>query len=211
MVKHRKLDLKSWHRHDTFHFYKDFDDPFFGVTAEIEVTGLVHFCKKEGRSFFLNMLFEIHQVVNDLEAFRYRIVGEEVYIYEEVLAGSTVLKPDKSFCFAYFDNFDNAFEFEKAGQAAIAKAIAQERLLDKDDELYMIHYSSLPWVSFKGIKHPRNFKTNDSVPKIVFGQHYENKGKLMIPISVEVHHALMDGYEIGQFFNFLQNSLSLVY
>ncbi len=207
MIKYRKLDIATWHRQDAYHFFKDYDDPFFSITAEVEVTHLVQTCKKERRSFFLNMLFHIHQVVNRIEAFRYRIVGEEVYIYEAVLAGSTVLKPNKAFCFAYFQNFETAAEFEKAGQEVIAKATSQETLTDRDEELYLIHYSSVPWISFKGIKHPRNFKTQDSIPKIIFGKYFEQNGKMMIPISVDVHHALMDGYDVGQFFNLLAESV----
>jgi chloramphenicol O-acetyltransferase type A len=42
------------------------------------------------------------------------------------------------------------------------------------------------------------------VPKIVFGRHREAGGRRWMPVSVEVHHALVDGLHVGRFFERFQ-------
>ena len=41
------------------------------------------------------------------------------------------------------------------------------------------------------------------------GQIYKNKeGKLTLPFSVQVHHALMDGYHVGMYFEKMESWLA---
>ena len=78
----------------------------------------------------------------------------------------------------------------------------------RNNDLNIIHYSVIPWIEFSSFSHPRNFKNNDSIPKIVFGKYYEDNGSFYLPISIEVHHALMDGYHLGEYLQKLQKQLN---
>ena len=37
-----------------------------------------------------------------------------------------------------------------------------------------------------------------------WGKYYEKNGKIMIPISVQVHHSFVEGMHVGKFVNGLQ-------
>jgi len=69
----------------------------------------------------------------------------------------------------------------------------------------IIHFSSLPWIKFNHVSHPRHYKTRDSIPKITVGKYFMSENKRMIPVSVHVHHAVADGLHLGQFFEILQD------
>ena len=72
----------------------------------------------------------------------------------------------------------------------------------------MIYFTTLPWISFTSFAHARNKGRGDSIPRIVFGKFTEEGERLMLPISVEVHHALMDGLHVGRFLNRLGGALA---
>ncbi|HTD92472.1 MAG TPA: CatA-like O-acetyltransferase, partial [Chitinophagaceae bacterium] len=61
------------------------------------------------------------------------------------------------------------------------------------------HYSSIPWLNFTSLSHARAFGFGDSIPKISFGKMSVNGDRRTMPVSLHVHHGLMDGYEVGQF------------
>ena len=61
------------------------------------------------------------------------------------------------------------------------------------------------WVSFTSISHARGGGREESVPKIAFGKYREEGGRASMPVSVEVHHALMDGLHVGRYFERLQS------
>ena len=46
-----EIDLDNWHRKPTYEFFKDYDDPFFNFAANVDVTHLYRFCKRNGLAF----------------------------------------------------------------------------------------------------------------------------------------------------------------
>jgi chloramphenicol O-acetyltransferase type A len=66
----------------------------------------------------------------------------------------------------------------------------------------------IPWTSFTSLKHARRFAKDDSISKIVFGKFFQEGNVLKLPISVEVNHAMMDGFQIGKYLNELQKMIS---
>ena len=58
----------------------------------------------------------------------------------------------------------------------------------------------IPWISFTSFTHARKPAKEDSVPKIVFGKYTKKNDSVKMPVSVEVHHSLMDGIHVGKFF-----------
>ncbi|MDZ4747346.1 MAG: chloramphenicol acetyltransferase [Saprospiraceae bacterium] len=202
-MKH-KIDLENWARIDHFRFFRQFEEPFFGVTVEIDCTKAYHACKARDCSFFLYYLHKSLLAANYVEPFRYRIIDEEVYVYDQVNASPTINRPDGTFGFAYM-NFEQDFhiflinariEMERVRHAkGLAPAIAGENV---------IHYSSLPWINFTAVSHARSFSFKDSIPKITFGKMKETDGKKLMPVSIHVHHALMDGWHVGQFLDHYQ-------
>jgi chloramphenicol O-acetyltransferase type A len=65
----------------------------------------------------------------------------------------------------------------------------------------------LPWLSFTSFSHARNWKREDSIPKIAFGKFIKEHGRTLLPFSVEVHHALMDGLHVGRYISRLEEML----
>lgn len=199
-----KLDLENWARRDHFNFFRQFDEPFFGITAEVDCTKAYDTCKSRDSSFFLYYLYKSLLAANYIESFRYRILDDEVWVYDQVNASPTINRPDGTFGFAYM-NFENDFdifhinakiEMERVRHTTgLEPAIAGENV---------IHYSSLPWINFTSVSHARSFTFKDSIPKITFGKMREVDGKKLMPVSIHVHHALMDGWDVGQYLEHFQ-------
>ena len=210
MSNFRIIDIEQWDRKEQFQFFKGYDNPFFGLTADIDVTRLLSYTKAGGHSFFAAYLFLSQLQVNKVKEFRYRIVEDEVIDYDTITAGSTVLKSNEVFTFCYFDYMESFKAFEAHVLARTQNCRDPESLLDaQDQDPAQVHYSVIPWVHFRGLSHPRNYGTGDSVPKIVFGKYTKTDGTIKMPVSVEAHHALMDGFHMGRYFEGLQTSANL--
>ena len=204
------LDIDNWHRRHHFEFFKDYELPFFNLCADVDVSKLYEWSKEEGGpSFFLASFYLSLQAANELEPFRYRLSGESVLVHEVIHGGSTVMRQDETFGFAYFDFGPSYVQFEVTGAEILEQArTASGPLLDRPDRDDLIYYSVIPWVHFTGFTHAKKLGTRDSIPKIVFGQHSEKAGARLMPVSVEVHHALMDGLDVGRFYERFQQLLN---
>lgn len=202
------LDLENWKRKSTYEFFKTFDVPFYNITANVDVTALKNFCIKNKLSFFLTTLFLSQKTINQLDNFKLRLAPDGVRQYENMQAGSTILLDDETFAFCYFPIEHELLEFIKKGEKAIASFKAQPDFAPREGDLNMIYYSSIPWISFTSFQHPRKNEENDSVPRIVFGKYFEQNGKILMPVSVEVHHSLVDGFHVGKYFELFEKEIT---
>lgn len=200
------LDLERWPRRATFEFFRGYDKPYFNICAPLEVGPLEDFVRATpGTSFFLAYLYLSLRTANELEPFRYRLSGGQVLVHDRIHAGTTILLDEDRFDFAYLDYDEDFGRFQAAAREVMARARASGgRMEARDDHTDLIHYSAVPWVSFTSISHARNWGREDSVPKIVFGKVSGQNGQRLMPVSVEVHHALMDGLHVGRYLERLQ-------
>jgi chloramphenicol O-acetyltransferase type A len=207
----QKLDIENWERKDQFYFFKQFEEPFFGVCVNIDCTKAYSVSKETGVSFFLYYLYQSLKAANLTEPFKYRIDKDEVVVYDTVHASPTINRPDGTFGFSYIDYYPGFNEFEQFAKKEIERVQNTKGLVPAVSGENVIHYSSVPWINFTSLSHARSFSFKDSCPKISFGKMMEENGKRTMPLSVHVHHALMDGFHVGQFidlFQELMNTLS---
>jgi chloramphenicol O-acetyltransferase type A len=205
----RRLDLATWNRREHYAFYRAYDNPYFNLCAPVDVTRLLERSRSEGGpTFFLASLWASLAAVNEIEELRYRIRGDHVVVHERVHGGSTVLVPDGTFRFGYFD-YDSDFWTFAGGAASVLERVRAEMgpLEARPERDDMIHYSIIPWVAFTSFSHARRWGTDDSVPKVVFGRHHRVEDANQMPVSIEVHHALVDGLHVGRFFERFQHHL----
>jgi len=204
----QKINLQTWPRKSHFEYFRNFEEPFYGVCVDVDCQTAYEQAKALDTSFFLYYLHKSITAVNDTEAFCYRMEGEEVSLYEKIDAAATINRDDGTFGFSYIPFHRDYLLFEKVALVEIEKVRAERSLEPGTDQHNVIHYSSLPWLKFRSLSHARHFPRRESVPKITFGKVTEVNGKRQMPVSIHVHHALVDGRHIGAYVDRFQNLLN---
>lgn len=204
-----RLDLEEWPRRAHFEFFRAYDNPWFNLCADVDVTALHARCAADGGpSFFAASLWCSLAAANGIPELRYRIRGDGVVVFPAIHGGSTVLLPDGTFRFAYYDWDDDFDRFVYHVGRVLDRVKVESGPLDPQDHRDdLIHYSVIPWVSFTSFAHARRWGTDDAIPKIVFGKHREAGDRRLMPVSVEVHHALVDGLHVGKLYEAFQRRL----
>ena len=195
------IDLGTWKRRDHYLWFRKYERPFFSVTVEVDVTAAWNTSRKPGAtSFFLSSLFLMLRAANDVEAFRLRLRARGVWRHDHVAVGPTIMRSDETFGFVRLEPANTLNQFAARGNAAIAEAVAQRGLRSpKKTSDDIVFHSVLPWLRFTSFTNalPGN---GDSIPRIVFGRCVRERSRMMMPVSVEVHHALVDGLDVARFF-----------
>ena len=204
------LDIENWSRKEHFHFFRQFEEPFFGATVEIDCTQAYATAKSLNTSFFIYYLHKTLVAVNATESFRYRISGDQIYVCEQINASATISRSDGSFGFSLIE-FNPDFEIFTANALAEIERIQTTtglftRTFEDDN---VIHFSAIPWLDFTSLSHARSYTFPDSCPKISFGKMKINEnGKRSMPMSIHVHHGLVDGLHLGQFVDYFQEIMN---
>jgi chloramphenicol O-acetyltransferase type A len=203
----QKLDIENWVRKEHFNFFKAFDEPFYGVCVNVDCTAAYKAAKEMGVSFYLYTLYKALAAAQVVEPFRLRIEGDEVFVYDKINAASTIGRSNGTFGFGYIDYYPSFEEYIVLANQEVER-VQNSILLDKATGYDLIRFSSLPWIDFTSISHARMFSGKDSCPSISFGKMTECNGKRSMPVSVHVHHALVDGLHIGQYIDCLQELMN---
>ena len=203
----RTIDLSTWPRRKHFEVYNAFDYPHFNLCANVEITALRAFVKQRSLSLNITLVYLYVRVANAIPEFRYRIRDGQVVEHDVVHPSTTVLTAGDLFSFCAIPYVEDYAAFAMQAAAAIERVKQQPTLEDdpgRDDLLYM---TGIPWVSFTGLMHPIHLHPIDSVPRIAWGKFFTDGNALKMPLSVQVHHALMDGVHIGRYYAQVQEYL----
>lgn len=204
----QKVDTSTWNRKEHFEFFSQMEEPFYGLTVKIDCTKAYEKAKALEIPFFTYYLHKTLAAVNAIENFRYRIVDKELYVFDRIDVSSTVMRADKTFGFSLIEFDADLNKFHQNTEEEVARIQNTTGLLTREfRDTNLIHFSALPWVDFTSLSHARGFLYPDSCPKISFGKLTEDNGKKSMPMSVHVHHGLIDGYHVGLFLEKLESEM----
>jgi len=196
----RRIDLESWPRRRHFELFRSFAYPYFNLCVDADVAPLVRAVKKTESSFTAHLVYVLARAANESPELRQRIRGDEVIEHRIVHPSTTVLTNDDLFSFCLFEYSEDASVFIRSAIEAIECARRDLSIEDepaRDDYLFM---TSIPWVSFTSLMHPVPLSPPDSVPRIAWGRYRAEGDRLLMPLSVHAHHALVDGIHVARFY-----------
>ncbi len=204
----KEIVFDNIHRKKHFEFFLKMDQPHFGLTFLIDITSFLQYIKREDLPFTASMVYILSYTANEIPAFRYRIRGEQVVEHELVHPSFTVMTKVSdvfSFCSVPFSYSASEFilrTIKKMEEMEYNPSFEDEE--GRDDYLFM---SAMPWISFTSVMHPMHYHPVDSVPRIAWGKYEKKEGKVMMPVSLQAHHAVVDGIHFGKFFELLNEKM----
>jgi chloramphenicol O-acetyltransferase type A len=207
----RYIDLETWKRKEHFNFFYRMDYPQFNICLNLDISNFLVFTKENKLSFYYSMIYSVTHVVNSIDDFKYRIRDGKVVLHDKIHPSFTYMNNDDEnelFKMITVDLKDDIFEFEKTAKETSLKQsdyFRLDKLIGRDDLIYI---TCIPWISFTHISHTITINKNDSVPKISWGKFYMDGDKVLLPFSIQVNHALMDGFQIGKYVEQLQNYMN---
>ena len=205
-----KIDLSTWNRKGHFEFFSQMEEPFYGLTVNVDCTHAYKTAKNLNIPFFTFYLHKTLVAVNNIENFRYRIIDKEPYIWNRIDVSSTIMREDKTFGFSLIEFDSDLNQFHQNVLQETERIQSTTGLLTREfPDSNLIHFSAIPWINFTSMSHARGFSYPDSCPKISFGKLTEVDGKKSMPMSIHVHHGLIDGYHIGLFIDEFEKQMNL--
>jgi chloramphenicol O-acetyltransferase type A len=200
------IDLKTWERGPLFGLFSGFTDPYHGVCIRVDCTESFRFAKDKGLSVFLTLLHRSLVAANAVENFRTRVVDGAVWEYGTIHGGSAIGRANGTIGFGDYVYQPELVPFVRAASAEVERVKGRDDL-ERSSHQNLIRYSVLPWFDFTSISHAMNLSKPDSAPKITFGKITEAGGRRTMPVSIHVHHGLVDGLHVAQFVERFEQAL----
>jgi len=199
----RLIDLDTWERRE---FYEHFINEVvctYSVTVNLDITPL------NGTRLYPAMIWLLTKTVNDMPEFRTSLTTQGLGIFDSMHPMYTVFnKENKNFSgiWSYFS--EDYGKFLKNYESDVDRYSQSTRYAPKEGTPEnAFNISMVPWLEFTSF----NINVFDDgkflLPIFTMGKFFERDGKRLLPLSIQVHHAVCDGYHVGLFVEKLQRKI----
>lgn len=200
------IDEKTWKRAMHCMVFRNSVEPAFCVTFELDITNFYHQIKAQQYSFTIAMVYAVCKCANEIEEFRYRFLDGKVVLFDRIDTAFTYLNEETEL----FKVVNVPMQDTMQDYVELATRMAREQKeyftgpLGND----VFQCSPMPWITYTHISHTNSGKKDNATPLFDWGKYYEKDGRLMMPVSVQVHHSFVDGVHIGKFAEKLQKFIN---
>ncbi len=208
-MNYKYIDMETYKRKSHFEYFNSLAYPYVGVTVNVDITELLKVIKAKNLPFFLTICYCISQSANQIAEFRQRIIDNQIVEYDYCRTSHTVALNDGTFC--YCDLNSNCSFEDYISYATQEQERAKHRNSineGKNEALDKFFISTLPWLSFTALINPTPVPA-DSNPRITWGKYFMQDNKVLLPVSVLCHHALVDGLHISKFYDLLNKQIEI--
>jgi chloramphenicol O-acetyltransferase len=199
--------LHDYARRAHLDFFRRSPNPFYSLTFELDCTGVRERAKETGVSTYAALVWCYHRALLGIDAFRTRLAGEQVVLYDTLRVGMTVPAPERTFSFANLDWDPDAASFLAAARAAMATASASVDLRGGAGPDYA-YYTALPGVPFTSFAHVALPDPTAGQPEAAFGRFRAETGRSLVPVGVLVNHLYVDGADLGELYEAARDSFA---
>lgn len=209
-MDYKYLNMETYKRKNHFEYFNSLAFPYVGLTVNVDITDLLKTIKEKKLPLFLSICYCVSKAANRVPEFRQRILNNQIVEYGYCLTSHTVALNDGTYCYCDLDS-NRSFEdyicyaINEQEKAKQRNSIHEEA----DDILGKIFISTIPWVSYTALVNPTPVPA-DSNPRITWGKYFIQNEKVLLPVSVLCHHALVDGLHISKFYDFLNKEMAAV-
>lgn len=210
-MDYKVIDKESYYRKGVFRHFSEDCKCSASITARIDATELAEYSRRSDTKFYINFLYLLSKTLNSREDYRmgYLWQTEELVCYDVIHPTQYIFHEDtETFTVAYTTYSESYAEFyENALRDAEEAKKTREYGLDAANHPNWFDASYISWLSYDSL----NIELPDGylffAPIVNWGRYREENGRLVMPVSVRMNHAIADGYLIAGVFRRLQKEI----
>lgn len=199
------IDLNTWERGSLFKFYIDNMRIVMSLTVDIDVAPLLAYTRKNNLKFYPAMIWVVSKIINSHNEFKYSWSNNGDLIRWDYISPSYTVfnQEDESFTKFVTEYTDNLFDFCKRTMDDQGKNKC-ERAIIKNQPQNFFDVSCLPWIRYKHFDVHVFDEGKFLAPVVTWGKYEAEHNKVLMPLTMNIHHAVADGFHLSRFFNEVQ-------
>lgn len=210
-MSYKVIDKETYYRKGVFRHFSEDCKCSTSMTARLDVTELVAYSQRQGTKFYLNFLYLLAKVLNSRDDYKmgYLWQTEELICYDIIHPTQYIFHEDTETCTPVYSTYYEDYEtFYRAALADAERAKeTREYGLDMENHPNWFDASYISWLSYDSL----HIELPDGylffAPIVNWGRYREENGRLMMPLTVRLNHAIADGYLVANVFRLLEREM----
>ena len=210
-MSYRVIDKNAYYRKGVFRHFTEDCKCSTSMTARIDVTELAAYSRQTGTKFSLNFLYLLSRALNSREDYRmgYLWQTDELICYDVIHPTQYVFHEDTETCTPVYTEYREDYDSFYAGALYDLEQAEKTReyLLDSANHPNWFDASYIPWLSYDALHVELPDGYLYFAPIINWGRYREENGRLLMPVTVRLNHAIADGYLVAKVFRLLEQEI----
>lgn len=200
-----KVNLQEWSQGALFQSYIDHMRIVMSLTVEIDVARLLAFTQKNGLKFYPVMIWAVSKVINAHDEFKYGWDRDGNLIRWDLISPSYAdfHKEDENFTKMVTPYCDDVYEFHRRFMQD-REANREKRAFVEDQPPNFFDVSCLPWVHYTHFDLHVFDEGRFLAPVVTWGRYEWRQEQCRMPLTMNIHHAVADGFHLSRFFTEVQ-------
>ena len=181
------------------------------MTARIDVTELAAHSRKTGTRFYINFLYILSKVLNSRDDYKmdYLYKTDELICYDVIHPCHYVFHEDTETCTTVHSFYHEDYQTFYENALNDLENAKKTREYESDSGKYPNWFdaSYISWVSYDSLELELPDGYLYFPPIINWGKYREEGGRLVMPVTVRLNHAIADGYLVANVFRLLEQEL----
>ena len=204
-MQFRRIDIDNWDRKEYYLHYLNDVTCSYALSIDLDITRL------RGQRLYPAMLWLLTDTVNEFEEFRTHLSSEGLGIFDSMHPSYTIFNQESKKFSVIHTEFDSDYPiFLQRYMDDVQRYQSVSSFMPKPSRPEnCFDVSMLPWVGFRSFQLQIYGEGKYLLPIFTMGKYFEQEGKRLLPLAVQVHHAVCDGYHVGRFLDTLQEKIML--
>ncbi|WP_302382521.1 type A chloramphenicol O-acetyltransferase [uncultured Alistipes sp.] len=207
----KPIDTSSWKRKPYFDHYFNQIRCTYSITANIDITNVLSFKDRNKVKLYPLLIYVISKAVNKYEEFRTAINDRgEIGVWETLSPCYTVFHKDSESFSNIWTEWNDDLNLFLSNFEQDSKRFGQIDRIDAkpNTPANVFPISSLPWTTFTGFNLNIFADGTYLLPIFTYGKYFKDGNRYLIPLSIQVHHAVCDGFHVSRLINEIQQECS---
>lgn len=207
----KPIDTSSWERKPYFDHYFSQIRCTYSITVNIDITNVLSFKDRNKVKLYPLLIYVISKAVNKYEEFRTAINDRgEIGIWETLSPCYTVFHKDSESFSNIWTEWNDDLNLFLSNFEQDSKRFGQIDRIDAkpNTPANVFPISSLPWTTFTGFNLNIFADGTYLLPIFTYGKYFKDGNRYLIPLSIQVHHAVCDGFHVSRLINEIQQECS---
>jgi chloramphenicol O-acetyltransferase type A len=207
----KPIDTNSWKRKPYFDHYFNQIRCTYSITVNIDITNVLSFKDRNKVKLYPLLIYVISKAVNKYEEFRTAINDRgEIGVWETLSPCYTVFHKDSESFSNIWTEWNDDLNLFLSNFEQDSKQFGQIDRIDAkpNTPANVFPISSLPWTTFTGFNLNIFADGTYLLPIFTYGKYFKDGNRYLIPLSIQVHHAVCDGFHVSRLINEIQQECS---
>ena len=201
------IDMENWARKDCFNHFMNIAKSTYSLTVNVDISNLMKFIKKNNYRLYPVFTWIISRAINNTKEFKMGFNKEgQVGYFNEISPDYSVIDDKTKIMDSLCTPYNTSFKVFYKNMVEDLNNY-KEKGIKPNNKCDFFLVSCIPWMSYTSFDVNNQSEFQFLFPMITWGKYFELNNKILMPLTLQIHHAAADGYHCSLFYNDVEKIL----